>query len=302
MDGLAPMSDIIVGIARVAILTFVVSSMVGLGLSLTVKQIVAPLRDVRLVLLGLVTSFAVAPASAWGIAELFGLDDNQSLGLLLLGVAAGAPFLPKLAQQAGGAVAYSVGLMVLLMVVTVGYVPLVLPLLVDGVAIDAWGIARPLVVLMLLPLAVALAVRARYPGSGGLAPVLSQVSTVALALGIGSAVLVGLPQLWDEIGTGVFVATLVFVVACFASGYLLGGSGRDQRVVTALGTAQRNLSAALLIAATSFEDTPEVLVTVMVASLVLTGTLLLAAAEMGRRQPKAAAAGADRSPPRMPDP
>jgi predicted Na+-dependent transporter len=277
------MSDVIVGIARVAILTFVVASMVGLGLSLTVQQILAPLRNVRLVLLGLVTSFVVAPAGAWAIAELFGLDDSQSLGLLLLGVAAGAPFLPKLAQLAGGALAYSVGLMVMLMVVTVGYVPLVLPLLVDGVAIDAWGIARPLIVLMLLPLAVSLAVRARYPGAGRLAPGLNQVSTVALALGIGSAVLVGLPQIWDEVGTGVIMATVVFVVACLAVGYLLGGSGRDQRVVTSLGTAQRNLSAALLIAATSFEDTPEVLVTVMVASLVLTGVLLVLAGELGRR-------------------
>lgn len=279
------MSDVIVGIARVSILTFVVSSMVGLGLSLTVRQILTPLKDVKLVLLGLVTSFVVAPAAAWAIAELFGLDDNQTLGLLLLGVAAGAPFLPKLAQLARGAVAYSVGLMVLLMVVTVGYVPLVLPLLVEGVTVSAWDIARPLLVLMLLPLAIALVVRARYPESGSLAPALNQVSTVALALGIGSAVLVGLPEIWDQIGTGVLVATLVLVVVCLAAGYLLGGSGRDQRVVTGLGTAQRNLSAALLIAGTSFHDTPEVLVTVMVASLVLTGALLLVAGELGRRAP-----------------
>ncbi|SOD72897.1 BASS family bile acid:Na+ symporter [Jatrophihabitans sp. GAS493] len=279
------MSDVIVGIARVSILTFVVSSMVGLGLSLTVRQILTPLKDVKLVVLGLLTSFVVAPLSAWAIAELFGLDDNQTLGLMLLGVAAGAPFLPKLAQLAGGAVAYSVGLMVLLMVVTVGYVPLVLPVLVDGVTVSTWDIARPLLVLMLLPLAIALAVRARYRQSASLAPALSQVSTVALALGIGAAVLVGLPEIWDQIGTGVLFATLVLVIVCLAAGYLLGGSGRDQRVVTGLGTAQRNLSAALLIAGTSFQDTPEVLVTVMVASLVLTGTLLLIAGELGRRAP-----------------
>lgn len=279
------MSEVVVEVARVAILTFVLASMVGLGLSLTVRQILTPLRDVRLVALGLLTSFVVAPGGAWAVAELFGLDDQQSLGLLLLGVAAGAPFLPKLAQLAHAAVAYSVGLMVLLMVVTVGYVPLVLPLLVEGVTVSAWEIAQPLLVLMLLPLAVALAVRARYPGSASLAPALTQVSTVALALGIGAAVLVGLPQIWDQIGTGVLLATLVLVLVCLAVGYLLGGAGREQRVVTALGTGQRNLSAALLIAGTSFDDTPEVLVTVMVASLLLTGTLLLVAGELGRRAP-----------------
>ena len=277
------MSDVVVGIAQVSILTFVVTSMAGLGLSLTVQQILTPLKDVKLVALGLVASFVIAPGGAWAIAELFGLDDDQTLGLLLLGVAAGAPFLPKLAQLAHAAVAYSVGLMVLLMVVTVGYVPLVLPLLVDGVTVSAWDIARPLLLLMLLPLAVALVVRSRYPGSAGLAPPLSQVSTGTLALGIGAAVLVGLPEIWDQIGTGVLLATLVLVGTCLLAGYLLGGSGRDQRVTSALGTAQRNLSAALLIAGTSFEDTPEVLVTVMVASLLLTGVLLLVAGELGRR-------------------
>ena len=50
-----------------------------------------------------------------------------AVGLLLLGCAAGAPFLPKLAELAKGNLAFSVGAMVLLMVVTVGYLPLVCP-------------------------------------------------------------------------------------------------------------------------------------------------------------------------------
>src|SRR5262249_59055210 len=55
---------------------------------------------------------------------------------LLLGAAAGAPFLPLLAQIAKSNLAFAVGLMVLLMVVTVGYLPVVLPLLLPGVAVN----------------------------------------------------------------------------------------------------------------------------------------------------------------------
>ncbi|WP_418275652.1 bile acid:sodium symporter family protein [Isoptericola jiangsuensis] len=278
------MTDVLTTIAQVAILVFVLTSMIGLGLSLTVRQILDPLKDARKVVLGLVLSFVVAPALAWGIAAVFGLSDSATLGLLLLGVAAGAPFLPKLTQMAHGEVPYSVALMILLMVVTVGYVPLVLPLLVDGVAVSAWDIARPLLTLMLLPLAVALVVRARYPQSADLAPRFNQISSASMALGIGAGIVVALPQIWDQVGTGVILATLLMVVVLLLVGYLLGGSGRDQRVVTALGTAQRNLSAALLIAGTSFMDTPEVLVTVLVASLVLTAALLGTAAELGRRR------------------
>jgi len=61
-----------------------------------------------------------------------------------LGTAAGAPFLPKLAQIAKGNLAFGVGLMVLLMVVTVGYLPLVLPILLPGVSVNPAEIARSL--------------------------------------------------------------------------------------------------------------------------------------------------------------
>ncbi|WP_061960693.1 bile acid:sodium symporter family protein [Demequina flava] len=277
------MSEVLTAIAQVSILVFVVASMIALGLSLTVEQILTPLKNAKLVILGLLVSFVIAPAAAWGIATVFGLGDDQALGLILLGVAAGAPFLPKLAQMAKGNVPYSVGLMVLLMVVTVIYVPLVLPLLVDGVSVSAWDIARPLVLLMLLPLIIALIVRARYPESAKAAPKFNQISSTGLALGIGAGIIVALPSIWDQIGTGLIFATILFVVVLLVFGYLMGGSTRDEKVVTSLGSAQRNLSAALLIAGTSFVDTPTVLVSVLVASLILTALLLLTAGELGKR-------------------
>ncbi len=63
------MSDALLDVAKVAILTFVLASMVALGLSLTVRQIVEPLRNARLVVLALVSNFVVAPAVAWGLAR-----------------------------------------------------------------------------------------------------------------------------------------------------------------------------------------------------------------------------------------
>lgn len=277
------MSELLIEIANVAILTFVLSSMVALGLSLTVTQIVEPLTNWRLVVMGLIANFVVAPAAAWGVAEMLGLDDSLTLGLLLLGTAAGAPFLPKLAQLAKGDVAYSVGLMVLLMVVTVAYIPLVLIPLVEGVEVSAWDIARPLLLGMLLPLAIALIVRARYDESKKLAPHLNQVSTVTLAIALVLALVLGLPQLLDAFGTGAFVAVLLFMIACFVAGYFLGGSTRTQRWVTGFGTTQRNVSAALLIATTSFGGDAKVLIMVMVGAVMMMAILLPLSAEVGKR-------------------
>jgi len=78
-----------------------------MGLGLTVAQIIAPLRNARLVVLSLMANFVLMPLAAVALAALFRLDRPLGVGLLLLGSAAGAPFLPKLVQTAKGDLACS---------------------------------------------------------------------------------------------------------------------------------------------------------------------------------------------------
>ena len=65
------------------------------------------------------------------------LTDTTEAGLSTV---AGAPFLVKEIQAAKGDLALGVGLMFLMMIVTIVYVPLVLPRLLSGVEVDAWAI------------------------------------------------------------------------------------------------------------------------------------------------------------------
>lgn len=283
-------TDVLADIARLCVLAFVLTSMLGLGLSLTFRQIVAPLRNVRLVLTALLTSFVVAPLVAWGIGALLGLDDPLRIALMLLGVAAGAPFLPKLAQLAKADVPYAVGLMILLMVVSVGFVPLALSLPAFGVEVSARDIAKPLVFLMLLPLLLALLVRARYPEAAEAAAPLNRISSTSLVLGLVAGLAAGFSDFVGLFGTRIVLASLLLAGVLIVVGYVVGGSTRDQRVVSGLGGAQRNLSAALLVAGTSFADTPEVLLASLLGALVLTIALLATAAEFGKRAPSDAGA------------
>ena len=154
--------DLLNKAVTVAMLGFVVSSMLAMGSGLTIRQIIEPLRNARLLVLALLANFILMPLAALAVAKALWLDESFGIGLLLLGCAAGAPFLPKLAELAKGNLAFAVGAMVLLMVVTVGYLPVVLPLLLPGVSVDPWKIARSLVLLMLLPLATGFALKARY--------------------------------------------------------------------------------------------------------------------------------------------
>jgi BASS family bile acid:Na+ symporter len=254
--------------ATVAMLSFVVSSMLAMGAGLTVSQISEPLRNVRLVVLALLANFVVMPLAALALARVLWLDEPFGVGLLLLGCAAGAPFLPKLAELAKGNLAFAVGAMVLLMVVTVGYLPIVLPLLLPGVTVDPWGIARSLLVLMLLPLVIGLVLKARF---GDLAvrvkPVLDWISNVSLILLVCLITAANIDKVLQVFGTRGILAGLLFIGLGLGTGWLLGGSSADTRRVMALGTGQRNIAAALVVASQSFSD-PKVVVMVIVVAIV----------------------------------
>ena len=261
------------GAVSVAMLAFVVSSMLAVGVSLTVGQIVAPLRKGRIVSLALLANFVLMPLGATLVARLFWLDEPLRVALVLLATAAGAPFLPKLAGIAKGDLAFAVGLMVLLMVVTVGYMPLVLPRLLNGVSVDATQIARSLVLLMLLPLAVGLGVKAYHEVTAErVRPLLDRISTASLILLTVLILTVNVNNLIALFGTRGVLASVLFLSVGACIGWLLGGPVSDIRAVMALGTAQRNIAAALVVGGQNFED-PRVVVMVVVVAIV--GLLLL---------------------------
>jgi BASS family bile acid:Na+ symporter len=248
------MSDILAVIMQLSVLAFVITSMLAMGLSLTVGQIVEPLRNVRLVILALLANFVLVPILALLILQVIDLDEGLATGLILLATAAGAPFLPKLAQVAKGNMAFSVGLMVLLMVVTIIYMPI-------------------------------------EPTAEALYPHMSQTSTVALVLLMISALVLNFSSLVGVIGTGAIIAILVFLLVAFVLGYFLGGSDRGIRSVLGLGTAQRNLAAAMVVAGQNFSDDPNVLVMILVAALLGLVLLMVIGGELGRRGEAAAVAG-----------
>jgi BASS family bile acid:Na+ symporter len=91
------MVEILRLVEKLSVFTFLVCSMLAMGLSLTLQAIFAPLRNFRLVLLTLALNFILAPGYAWLLTIVIPLQRGHAIGILLLGAAAGAPFLPTLA-------------------------------------------------------------------------------------------------------------------------------------------------------------------------------------------------------------
>jgi BASS family bile acid:Na+ symporter len=286
------MTEIMETLASLSLLVFVIGSMASMGLSLKINQILAPLKNVRLVVLALVANFILVPLVAWVITLILPLDEPLEIGLILLATAAGAPFLPKLAEVAKGNIAFSVGLMVLLMIVTILYLPIVLPLLLGGVEVSPWDIARSLIVMMLIPLAVGLFINARYEETAAkIQPTFGQASNLAILILTVLGLVLNFESMIDLVGSWGILAGILFILAAVVIGYLLGGSDSKIRSVMGLGTGQRNISAALVVAGQNFDmDVVTYLMVIAVVGLVI---LMPLAGELGKRAAAPASEAAD---------
>ena len=268
-------------------LVFVLGTIVSMGLSLTMAQITGPLRNARFVIMALLANFAVTLIAAFILIQVFSLDESLATGLLLVALAAGAPGLPKMAEFAKLDTAAATGLMVLLVVVTIVVMPIVVPLVVTGVSVTFWDIASGLVFLILVPLAVSLFVRSRYPEAAAAAlPHFTQASNLSLLILMVLMVVLNFQNVIDLLGSGGLLASLILVIVSAVGGYLLGRLGGSNEWVQALGAGQRNIAAAMVVATMNFGN--DEIVMVVVFSLITLVVMTPLALELGKRNAAAA--------------
>ena len=263
-------------------LVFVLGTMASMGLSLTMQQITGPLRNARFVIMALLANFIIPPLLAFILIRVFSLDEPLAVGLLLVSLAAGAPGLPKTAVFAKMDAAAATGLMVLLVVVTIIVLPVALPLLLTGISVTFWDIASGLIYLILVPLAVALFVRARYPEAAASAlPSFTQASNLSLLILMVLMVVLNFSDVVGLLGSGGLLASLVLVVLTTAGGYLLGKFGKAGDWIQGLGAGQRNIAAAMVVATMNFGN--DEIVMVVVYSLIGMVVIIPMALELGKR-------------------
>jgi BASS family bile acid:Na+ symporter len=272
-------------VARLSVPTFIVSSMLAMGLSVTPSAVLAPLRCVRRVSLALLVNFILSPAIAYVLTRIVPLERPYVIGLFLLSLAAGAPFLPKLAGAARADMELTVALMALLTAGTIVFMPLSLPLLVPGSSAGAWPIAKPLLLLIALPLAVGIAIGPRAGRfSAALRPLLNAVANLSLLVLLVLFVGLNLRALWGVVGSGAIFVKAVYIGLMFAAGYILGGvSTRPAKAATGLAASARNVGAALPAATASGNSDPKVIVMLLVGVLTCLLVTLVIAAVLRRR-------------------
>jgi len=261
----------------------VVGSLAGVGLSLTLRDAFAPLKDRAFVVRALVASWVLGPAAALLLLRIIPLERSYAAGLLLLSLAPCAPVAPASMRKAQADPAYLAGFMLLSAVGTVAIMPLAVPRLIEGLTVDALAIARPLLMFACIPLLLGIGARSLDPALAARAH--APVTRVANAAGALALLLIALRLgrgVLDAIGSYAIATEVLFIGGVTAAAHLLGsGLPAGRRHALTMGILTRNLGAALA-PLRAVEADPRAMVMIAIAVPVTFGWALLAARWLAR--------------------
>lgn len=251
------------------VLVFTVSNLAAMGLQVRLQQVLAALRSKRSMALIFLWGWVVGPAFGYLITRVLPLAEPFALVVLLTSLAPCAPFLQQMVSKARGDMGFAGAFIPLVAAGTVILMPLLAPLLIQGLTIDAWTLAKPLLLTILLPLVVGAAFRhcsangatKIFPAVKGLA-LLSTLLTIAWCL-----VLYGRAML-DTAGSLALLSMTLYMVGMALITYRFGfGLRQNQRSVMALGMGTRNIAAVLAAALAIPNADPRIVVMVIMWTL-----------------------------------
>jgi predicted Na+-dependent transporter len=96
------LNQLLLLVMNLSTLVFVVTSMLAMGLSLTLAEIGAPLRNARLVILALAANFVLVPIVAYLITFVLPLSEGFKVGMILVSLAAGGAVSAKAGSNSEG--------------------------------------------------------------------------------------------------------------------------------------------------------------------------------------------------------
>jgi BASS family bile acid:Na+ symporter len=265
------------------------ATVLSLGMTFTVGQLVAPLHRAVLVIVMVLLNAVVIPAAAWGIAELSPMGSKYVPGLVLATLGAGSAASLKAAQLARRAdLPLAVSVVVVLQLVNIVAVPVWAGQVVTGASISAWDIVKSLLLLVLLPLVVGLLARARYAEHAkAWQPELVKVANLALVVALATGISANWSTIVSMFGSWVIVTAIVIVIVAgvlgLLPGLLLGGRSAEVRTTTGLVSVFRFASLGLIIIGAQLHANPVYLGPALTFALVDFVLPLALAVELGHR-------------------
>ncbi len=278
---------------KISLAIFMAGSLLEMGLRLSLPDAFRGLRSPRFVAHTLVWSFLVCPALAYVITLILPLGPTYAIGLILLGMAPCAPFVPMLVDKAKGDLGFTAAFMLLASVGTVACMPFTVPLLAKGLTTSAWAIAKPLLIVVLVPMAIGVFIRGKWDGfASRLLPIAKKTAGLTGLVWAVLCLIIYGKGLLSMAGSYAVAAELLFFALIYLGTHWLGlGLPREQKVVLSVGVTTRNLGACLapLLSAPEVDDRATLMIVLALPIMVI--VTLLGTKLFARPQTAAAAGG-----------
>jgi BASS family bile acid:Na+ symporter len=247
----------------------------AVGLRLSWDEVKTALVRCRFVVI-LLANFLVVPALAMAVASRFEINRDTAVAMLLLAAAPFAPVVPVFARMARAELALAAGLTAVFPLASALLTPLAAEFALrlfakaGGLQFHMLTSLATLGATITLPLAAGVFVRHRAPLLGR--RLLRPVEIIAEATGATSLAFVTVTEFGSIVNLGwrAWLAMAVISETSLLLGWMLGGPTRGARQVVALGTSNRNIALALLVAMQNFPGSP------VVSAVVGNGLLLIA--------------------------
>ena len=232
------------------VFVFTVANLAAMGLQVKMPEVTAALRNKKSLALIFVWGWVAGPAFGYLITRLVPLAEPFVVVVLLASLAPCAPFLQQMVGKARGDMGFAGALIPLVAIGTVLLMPLMAPVLIKGVTISTWSLAKPLLLTILLPLLVGAAFR-HYAGNGAtrIFPAVRGLALLSTLLTIVWCLVIYGQGMLNTAGSFALLSMTLFMVGMGLITYRFGfGMKQSQRSVMALGMGTRNVAAVLAAA------------------------------------------------------
>ena len=266
---------------NMGVIIFTVANLAAMGLELNLREALRTLRSARAIGLILVWGWVVGPALAWLIIRFIPVKDGHAAGLLLISLAPTAPFFPLMVRKARGDMSFGGAFMLLTTLGTVLFLPLMAPRLIEGLTVDAWSLAKPLLLMVLLPMLIGGAIRVfSHDAADKLFPVVTKIGGISLVIVLVLTLLIYRREMLSAVGSFAPAAQVLFLVALTAISYEIGfGLEQQQRSAMALGMCTRNI-AAVFAAYTGITNPPPGMFVMVILVVPLAAIVAMVAARI----------------------
>ena len=278
-----PSWPVIADIFDGALVVAVVATVLTLGLSMTMGEVLASVRRRRLFVALILVNVLVIPVLAWAIATAMPLSRAQTAAMLVSTAGAGGAGGLKATQLARANLPLAVTLVIALQLTNLVVLPAWLHVALPAATIETAPLLARLVGLILVPLALSMLVRARWPGSARLVGPLVRLCDVSIVVALVAGVVSTRMQIAAAMHGWFIPSALLVVGVAMAMGALPGRRVRADRDTGALVSGMRFAALALIVIGAQSGDSATYLAPALVYALLDLAVAIGAGLLLGRR-------------------